>query len=75
MLEFTIGIILGIFIGGVVTTIAHHAELVGTLHIINGDSDMPGLYVELKDEVEYMRGKRYVYMKVRENNTLYNEKQ
>lgn len=74
MLEFTVGIILGIFIGGILTTIAHHAELVGTLHIINQENAEPGLYVELKNEVRYLRDKRYVTMKVRENNTVYNEK-
>lgn len=75
MLEFTVGIILGIFIGGILTTIAHHAELVGTLHIINTEHDDLGLYVELKDEVRHLRDKRYVSMKIREINTDYNEKQ
>lgn len=75
MLEFTLGIILGIIIGGIVTTITHKAELVGTLHIVHTEHDDLGLYVELKDEVQHLRSKRYATMKIREINTDYNEKQ
>lgn len=74
MLEFTVGIILGIFIGTIVTAIYSHSDLIGTLNVVNTEDSEPCLLLELNDEVNTLHGKKYVMMKIRENNMAYNEK-
>ena len=61
---YLLGIIIGIIIGVIMTRKKHTNEPIGTLRIDSSDPDGPYLFLELSSNVDFVKNKRYVTLKV-----------
>ena len=67
---YLLGVIIGIIIGVIMTRKKHTNEPIGTLRIDSSDPDGPYLFLELSSNVDIVKSKKYVTLKVDTKNYI-----
>lgn len=62
--------LLGYLVGFVICAIFRPKDVVGTLRVDNSDPDGPYLFLEMENDVDVIHGKKYVTLKVKEEDFI-----
>lgn len=65
-----IGMMTGIMIGSIITTIIQRSKTAGTLLVIDSDEGDPCLLLELYSDPQLLYGKQYATMKIHHTNLV-----